>query len=170
MATSLRTNDLRFVFDGSYRATNDFGSKAAAFEHDWAIVLANGTGSGYANFAWQDQVTIVASGNTTFDLRALADEFGTTQLMARVKVIAIRLTSSSDTAATISVFGAASDPWAAPVGNVNDLVTVRYQGWMVLACLDATGYVTSGTSKVVKILNNSSTQSVTCDIVVVGEI
>jgi hypothetical protein len=170
MATTLRTNDLRFVFDGSYRATNDFGSKACPFEHEWAITLANGTGSGYANFAWQDQVTIAASGNTTFDLRALADEFGTTQLMARVKVLAIRLTSSSDTAATISVFGAGSDPWAAPVGNVNDLVTVRYQGWMVLACLDATGYVTSGTSKVVKILNNSSTQSVTCDIVVVGEI
>jgi hypothetical protein len=151
MATSLRTNDLRFVFDGSYRATNDFGSKAAPFEHAWAIALANGTGSGYANFAWQDQVTI-------------------TQLMARVKVLAIRLTSSSDTAATISVGGAASDPWAAIVGNTNDLITVRYQGWMVLACLDATGYVTSGTSKVVKILNNSSTQSVTCDIVVVGEI
>lgn len=170
MATSLKVSDLGFVFGGSFRKTNDFGSVAAKFDHDWAIALANGTGSGYANFAWQDQLTITASSSSTIDLRALTDEFGTSQTVARVKVFAVRLNASSDTSATLNVGAAASNPWAAPFAATNDVAVVRYQGWLVFACKDATAYVTSTTSKDVKIANNSSTQSVTVDVVVVGEI
>lgn len=173
MAISLRTNTLTFIYDGSLRKTNEFAyGVTAAIKHDWAIALANGTGSGNANFAWQDQITIAATANSVIDLRALTDEFGVAQVVTKVAVFAVRLTSNTpaDVTGTLSVFGAAADPWAAPVGNVNDLMTVTYQGWLVLVSKTAAKYATSASSKNVKILNNSATAAATVDVVVVGEI
>lgn len=168
MATSLNTNRLSFVFNGSYRATNDYGSKAAKFDHDWAIALTNGTGSGSANFAYQDQLTIAASSSTTIDLSSLTDEFGSAAAPTICKLLAIRLYSSSDTAATLSVGAAASNIFSAHLADPTDIVKVRYQGWAVFAAPDATGYAIDATHKNLKIANNSSTQSVTVDFVFVG--
>lgn len=168
MATSLKVNNLAMVFNGSYRATNDYGSKAAKFDHDWAIALTNGTGSGSANFAYQDQLTISASSSSTVDLNALTDEFGNAIAPSKVKLLAIRLYSSSDTAASLNIGGAASNTFSAIVANANDIVVCRYQGWIVFACTDSTGYAVDATHKDLKILNNSSTQSVVVDLVVVG--
>lgn len=168
MATSLNVNKLSMIFNGSYRATNDYGSKAAKFDHDWAIALTNGTGNGSANFAYQDQITIAASSSSTVDLYALTDEFGTAMVPIICKLLAIRLYSSSDTAASLNVGAAASNIFSAHLADSTDIVKVRYQGWAVFACMDATGYVIDATHRNLKILNNSSTQSVTVDLVVVG--
>jgi hypothetical protein len=169
MSNSLKTNTLTWQFNGSYRATNDYGSNAAKFDHDWAIALANGTGSGYANFAYQDQLTITASSSSTLDLTALVDEFGVTQTMTKVKVLAIRLYSSSDTSATLNVGAAAATIFSPMFAASNDIAVVRYQGWLVFACKDATAYTVDATHKSLKIANNSSTQSITVDVVIVGE-
>jgi hypothetical protein len=170
MATSLRTNQLTFIFDGSFRKTNDYNGVATPFKHDWAIALANGTGSGYANFAWQDEYTIAASGNQVVDLRALTDDYGTAQVCTKVAVLAIRLNASSDTAATISVGNAASNGFTGICSSLTATIPIRYEGWVVWVCKDATKMATSATDRNVKILNNSSTQSVDVDVVVIGEI
>lgn len=169
MATSLKVNELTMKFNGSYRATNDYGSKAAKFDHDWAIALTNGTGAGSANFAYQDQITITATSNNAFDLYGgMTDEFGTAIVPSTLKLVAIRLNTSTDTAATISIGNGASNQWISAIEGTNDLVKVRLGGWVVFACTDATGYAVSNTNKTLKILNNSATQSVTVDLVVVG--
>jgi hypothetical protein len=170
MALTLKTNQLTFIYKGSLRNTNDFTSNAAKFSHDWAIALANGTGSGYANYAYQDQLTINASSSTTLDLTALTDEFGVSRTFTKVKVLAIRLNSSSDTAATLNVGAAATNIFSSIFADSTDIVKVRYQGWVVFACKDATGYAVSGTVKSLKIANNSASNSVTVDVVIVGEI
>jgi hypothetical protein len=170
LATTLRTNQLTFIFDGSFRSTNDYNGKSAPFKHDWAVALANGTGSGNANFAWQEEYTIAASGNQVVDLRALVDEFGTTQVVSRVAVIAIRLNASSDTAATLAVGNAASNAFTGLCSSTTATLPVRYQGWFVFVCSDATKLATSATDRNIKILNNSASQSVDVDVVVVGEI
>lgn len=168
MATSLKVNKLSFVFDGSYRATNDYGSKAAKFDHDWAIALTNGTGSGNANFAYQDQLTINASSSQTIDLNSLTDEFGSPIAPSKIKLLAIRLNSSTDTAASLNVGAAASNKFSPMFADPSDIAVVRYQGWMIFACLDATGYAVDATHKDLKIANNSASNSAVVDLVVIG--
>lgn len=168
MAQTLKTNNLQFVFDGSYRNTNDFATDASRFLHSWVLSLTNGTGSGNANFAWADQLTINASSSTTLDLSSLTDRFGNAIAPTIVKLFAIRLTSSSDTAATISIGNAAATQWVSILEGTNDLAKIRYQGFAIFACKDATGYAIGGSNKSLKILNNSGTQSVVVDVLVVG--
>lgn len=168
MAQTLKTNELKFVFDGSYRNTNDFGTDASRFLHSWVLNHTNGTGSGNTNFAWSDQLTITASNSSTIDLSSLTDRFGNAIAPSKIKVLAIRLTSSSDTAATISIGGAASNAWTSLLENSSDLLKIRYQGSFMAMCTDSTGYAISGTNKNLKILNNSATQSVVVDVLVVG--
>jgi hypothetical protein len=170
MALTLKTNQLTFIYKGSLRNTNDFSSNAAKFSHDWAIALANGTGSGYANYAYQDQLTINASSSTTLDLRALTDEFGVSRTFTKVKVLAIRLNASSDTSATLNVGAAATNIFSAFLADDTDIVKVRYQGWFVVAAKDATAFTVDATNKDLKIANNSASNSVTVDVVIVGEI
>jgi hypothetical protein len=165
---TLRSNELTFIFNGAYRTTTDYDPIASKFDHDWAIALTNGTGSGNANFAYQDQLTIAATAGSTVNLFALTDAFGNAIAPARAKVVAIRLTSSADTAASLTVGAAGSDVFSPMFGNDNDVAIVRYQGWVVFACLDATGYVIDNTNKNLLITNNSATQSVTVDLVVIG--
>lgn len=169
MATqSLRVNELSFVFNGSYRTTTDYDPIASKFDHDWAIELTNGTGSGNANFAYQDQLTISASSSSTVNLYALTDAFGNAIAPARAKLVAVRLYSSSDTAATINVGAAASDVFSPMFADDTDIAVVRYQGWVVWVAKDATAYVIDNTNKNLKIANNSATQSVVVDLVVIG--
>lgn len=169
MATqSLKSNQLTFIFNGSYRTTTDYDPIASKFDHNWAIELANGTGSGQANFAYQDQITITASSSSTVDLFALTDAFGNSVAPTICKVLAIRLYSSSDTAASINVGAAASNIFSPHLAASNDIVVIRYQGWAIFVAKDATGYAIDATHRNLKILNNSATQSVVVDLVMVG--
>lgn len=169
MAQTLSVNNLQFVLDASYRNTHDYGTDPAKFLHSWVIALTNGTGSGNANFAYSDQITIASSSSTTINLYSLTDRFGNAMAPSAVKLFAVRLYSSSDTAATISIGGStAGNEWLSLLPNSSDLITVRYQGSFIAMCKDATGYAVSNTNKNIKITNNSATQSVVVDVVVVG--
>jgi len=168
MAQTLKTNALQILFDGSYRNTNDFGTDASRFLHSWSLALTNGTGSGNANFAWSDQITITSSSSSTIDLSSLTDRFGNAIAPTKIKAIGIRLTSSTDTAASISVGAAASNQWTSLLQDATDLIKIRYQGSFMAMCTDSTGYAVSGTNKSLKILNNSATQSVVVDVFVIG--
>lgn len=168
MAQTLKTNALQFLFDGSYRNSNDFGTDPSRFLHSWLLPLTNGTGANNANFAWSDKLTITASNSSTIDLSSLTDRFGNAIAPTIIKLFGVKLVSSTDTAATISIGNAASNQWVSVIEGTNDLVKIRYGGFAVFGCKDATGYAVSGTNKNLKILNNSATQSVIVDVVVVG--
>lgn len=168
MSQSLKVNNLQVVVDATYKNTHDFGTDIAKIFHSWVLSLTNGTGSGSANFAWSDQITITASGSSTIDLSSLTDRFGNAIAPTIVKLLMVRLTSSSDTAASISLGGAASNAWTALLLNSSDLLKIRYQGFALFACKDATGYAVGGSDKNLKILNNSSTQSVVVDVAILG--
>lgn len=169
MATqSLRTQQLAFIFNGSYRTTTDYDSIAAKFDHNWAIALAAGTGSGQANFAYQDSITIAASSSTTVDLFALTDAFGNVVAPTICKVLAIRLKSSAYAAASLNVGAAAANIFSPHLAASNDIFVVRYQGWVIFVAKDATAFPIDATHRNLKILNNSTTQSVDVDLVVVG--
>lgn len=173
MATSINIQQLGFTLKGSYRKTNNFaGGLFAPFSHDWAITLANGTGAGFSNFMWQSEFTIAATLFSTIDLRALPDEFGTTQTVTKVALFAIRYKSNSptDTTGTLSVGNGGANSWTGICGTAASLLSVRYQGFHIFLAQDATKFATSAGSKDVKILNNSATAVATVDVLVVGEI
>lgn len=170
MATqSLTVRTLGFLLDASYRQTTFDGSRknAAKFDHNWAISLANGTAIDQANFAWQAQYSISASGNQVIDLSALTDEFGNAIVPTKVKVFAVRLNTSTDATATLSVGNAASNAWTAINSSGTALLKVEVGGWMIFSSPSAAGYAVSAGNGTVKILNNGSAAA-TVDVVVVG--
>lgn len=168
MAQTLKVNRCEFVLDASYRNTHDFGTDPFAFLYSWVLSLTNGTGADQANFSWSDAITITASSSSTIDLNALTDRAGNAIAPSIVKLIGVKLYSSSDTAATISIGNAASNQWVSLLEGTNDLAKIRYGGFVLAGARDATGYAVSGTNKNLKILNNSATQSVVVHVVVVG--
>jgi hypothetical protein len=168
MAQTLKTQLLNFSLDAFYSNTNDFSTDTARFLHSWVLSLTNGTGANNANFAWSDKLTITSSSSSTIDLSSLTDRFGNVIAPTKVKLFGVKLVSSTDTAATISIGNAAGNQWVSILAGTNDLVNIRYGGFAVFGCADSTGYAISGTNKDLKILNNSATQSVIVDVVVIG--
>ncbi len=171
MATSqsLRTNSFLLNIDLTYRQTDDLGSKPRRMLLPWYLSLTNGTGANKANFAWQAQYVIGASGTQAIDLRALADEFGNTVAMNVLKALAIKLVSSADTAAKVQLGAGATNKFSAIFGDPSDALTVKNGGFCCVAVDDATGYTVDATHRNILLTNLSSTQPVTVIIAVLGE-
>lgn len=167
MAQTLKTNQLQFVLDASYRNTNDYGTDPSRFLHSWVHSLTNGTGNNQANFAYADQITIASSSSTTIDMFSLTDRFGNAIAPSKAKLIAVRLYSSSDTSASLNIGAAASNIFAAHLANSNDIIVVPYTG-MWIATAPRSGFTIDATNRNLKIANNSATQSVVVDFVLVG--
>lgn len=124
--------------------------------------LANGTGVGQANGYWKGLVTFAPpNGEATLDLRALSlSVFGGigTLSLASVKALLIRNLSST---ATITIGGSVADRWA---GRSSGTETIGPSG--VLYSVNATGWATSASSKVLHLL--ASQPAATCEVYIAG--
>lgn len=129
----------------------------------------NGTGAaGTADLIYALQTTIAGGGNTTFDLAgSLADWFGTTISMVRVKTIFCAL-STATTASSIA-FGNATNPLINWISAATSTIKILNGGCFLLASTGATGYaVTAATGDIVKILNNDGSNTATINVVFIG--
>src|SRR5262245_52074649 len=87
-----------------------------------STTIADGTGSGQANEAWGQRVTIGATSSINIDLQALPSIQGNKSLQ-KLKVLLIS-NLSTVAADKVIVGDAASNPWSAPFDAATDTVDV----------------------------------------------
>lgn len=135
---------------------------------DWSATIANGTGAAQASQVYQDTGSLGASASASIDLAgSLTNIFGATITFTKIKLIAVRATSTNNAANTLAVirgssngvplFGAASGGFAG----------LNPGAWFIY--YDPTGItVTAGTGDILTLTNNAGTNTITYDIVIVG--
>lgn len=135
------------------------------FEQDWEQSFGSGTGAGNADKEFDDERTLGDAASESLDLAGgLTDAFGAVITLAKVKVLAIKNKSATQ---TLSVGGAASNGFIGWVGDPTDIVKVGPGAFALLICDPAGVAVTAGTGDLLKIANSAGA---TCayDIIVVG--
>jgi hypothetical protein len=126
-----------------------------------SISFTNGAGAGQAKILYQGNLTL-SSGTLSVDLNGvLADSYGSTVSLVRVKGIFIK-----NTATTPLVVGAAgSNPWNTLLNSTGTL-TLPASAWVAAATPDATGWaVTASTGD---LLLFTGTGSGTFQVVILG--
>lgn len=118
------------------------------------LAFTDGTGAGQANRLWHDKRTVNASTNDDIDLAGvLADVYGTTITLARVKALIIQHVSGTN---ALTIGGAPTNPWISWLLATGDGVILRPSGLLVLATNEATGYtVTGGSADVLRVANGA---------------
>lgn len=130
------------------------------------LAFTDGSGAGQANRLWHDRRTVAQSTNDDIDLAGvLADVYGTTITLARVKALIIQHVSGTN---PLTIGVSPTNPWISWVAASGDGVVLRPSGLLVLATNEATGYtVTAGSADVLRVANGAGT-SVDYKITVVG--
>lgn len=145
----------------------------------FSLSITNGTGSGStADLKYTQLYTLTSSGTQSIDLAgSLTDEYGATITFARIKVMMIRVLSSTEDAASlggpVDVGGAASNQFVNWIDTAAAKVrvggTAASKGLLLLAADGATGYaVTAGTGDTLKLTNTSGSQSVKVRVTFIG--
>lgn len=168
MSQSLRVNKLAFNLQATYRNTNGIITTNSIFDHLWPFNITNGTAANQFNFAWHSELTINASSSTTLDLTALTDDFGIVQTLLKLKLLAVKVISSSDAAAQLKVGASGTGAFFAIFGTIADSIVLNVGAINVLVAPDATAYAVDGTHKLVKFANLSALQPVVVDVVIAG--
>lgn len=130
--------------------------------------FATGTAASQADLVYRARRTVTASSNITIDLAgSLADRFGTTITMARVKMIALYNRAAIGSGLVIGI-GAGSNPLINFIGDASDIINLRPGGVLLLSAPDATAYaVTAATGDILKLTNPGGTD-VAVDVMIVG--
>lgn len=110
-----------------------------------------------ADKRFDDEIELSAGGSTTLDLQSLGDDaLGTAISLTSVNVFYIENLGEEDDH-ILEVGGAASNAWVAIFDDVSDISKVQPTGKKLLVAPDTHGYVVSGTSKNLKVLNPGAT-------------
>jgi hypothetical protein len=168
---ALRVDNLGVVLKATYSETNDNGAVFPADILDtWLIALNSGTGSGNANFLYRKQYTILAAALEAINLKSLIDEFSNTvTTFSKLKLLAIRLYSSDDAAATIEIGGTTSgNNFSAIFKDPTDKFVLPVGGIYFFG-VNTTGLTVDATHRILDILNTSATKSVVVDVRAIGE-
>ncbi len=132
------------------------------------LVTSNGT-AGTANLIYAIAGTIAASGNTVINVSAtpVSDWFGTTIVMARIKVFFVNLLTTT-TSSSIAV-GNATAPLVNWISAGTATIKVNNGGIWLQGDTGGTGYpVTGTTADNLKILNNDGANVATYNLMLIG--
>lgn len=168
MAATLASQVL-CTFTWNYQTALTGGATSQnAYTFSYSKTLTNGTGSaGTADLIYTVQTTIAASGTLNIDLvGALADFFGTTITMARLKYIFLSLLTDT-TASSITVGNHAAPIALFSAGTAT--TSIRNGGFFALGCSDATGIAMTGAATdALKILNADGSNTATVQFAAIG--
>lgn len=127
----------------------------------------SGTAADTVDLKYSATLTFSASTAQTLDLTSLTDIYGGAVNFARVRSLTISMKSTTD-GATLTIGNAASNAWAAILGATGTLVmqaaTSTNASMLVLTAPNTTGWVTSGSSKSLKLLPSAHAFSVDIEI------
>lgn len=148
----------RWVDDLTATAVTDTATVAQT------VALSNGTAAGQANAYWRDLLSIPASSAATVDLFALPmSAFGGTGTIALAPVKMLLVVNRS-AAAAVKVNAATSNRWTGFADGAHLL-----PAGATLFALDAgAGYAVSGTSRMIRIENQSATAAASVDLYLAG--
>jgi hypothetical protein len=161
MSTTLAvTGNSRVTY--SFADSPTIGSLAETVEIKTSRTVANGTGSGQANAAWRDRITIPSGQSYSLDLQnlgATAFGFGGKVVISTLKefFLVVNTTTASRYVLVATIAGDTTG-YAARVNRGGDFRIADYtDGWAVTAGVNNVVYV-----------SNPSAGSVEVDILVVG--
>jgi hypothetical protein len=100
------------------------GTGSIPMDRIWSFSLNPGTGADKIQYRWSRSGTTVISTPETFLLSALVDDLGRTMSFTKVRFWGLR-NLSTNASAILKIGAAATNPWAAWVANVSDIVNVR---------------------------------------------
>jgi hypothetical protein len=128
----------------------------------------NGTGAGQVDLIYAKQLVFVASTPQTLDLQALTDLSGASINFARVREIVLQVVTTT-AGFNVTLGAAAANPWAAIWGTTGTHVvfagsTFYFRDPSTVGA--ATGAVTSGTSKNLKI--DPGSNALTINLLIAG--
>lgn len=167
MAKSLRAT-IQASLNWIFRSSGDDGDAIVTAEMHAPIVLAQGTGSGRADIAYQDKSrTLAASATENLDLAGvLTDVFGATITDAKVK--AIEVWADPGNTNDVVFGGAASNAFVGPFGGTLPTMALQPGGRAVIVAPNAGWTVTAGTGDILKVTNGGAGTPVTYGIKVLG--
>lgn len=169
------TSDIRLAIAARQSNSLDLGTSAARRALDVAMTLADGTSAGQANRLFADTRTLAASATENLDLAgALTDAFGTAQVFAKVKAVAIQAAAANTNNVEVTrppstgfplFFDSSAESAPEPGISLRPGMTFV----VVAGEADATGIaVTADTGDLITLTNSAGSTSVTYDIVVIG--
>lgn len=150
--------------------TGQFSNPAQKILETWSQTLAVGTGAGQADQMWADEARALAAGTSEdLDIQAggESNDLGQAISFSILKFIFIRNNATLANASILAIGGHATNAFINWVGNATDIINIRAQGILILACTDATGYAVSA-GDLIKIENLDGSNALTYDIILVG--
>jgi len=144
---------VKLLLKGRQIKSQDLEDTPKSFELDWEQSFGPGTGAGLVDKQYDDERTLGDGASENLDLSgSLVDTFGVVILFAKIKVLAIK---NKSTTQTLSVGGAASLGFIAWVGDPTDIVKIGPGAMALLICDPAGVAVTAATADLLKIANSA---------------
>jgi hypothetical protein len=144
------TGNLDVTIRATENIANGLGSGQLAPTLAVSLAFGNGTGANNVNEVWTKSATAAAA-PVTYTLSALVDDLGRTIPIAKVRGIVAANLSGTD-GQTLTIGGAATNPWAAPFGSATDKLKIPAGGAFAMGAPLATGLgVTAGASDQLKV-------------------
>lgn len=139
------TGNLSVSSTASETVTNGLASGTLGPSLSVSLAFTNGTGTTAIQYVFSYSETLAISTPRTWTLSALTDSLGRSVPFAKVRSIVIANLATVD-GYTITVGGAASNPWLAPFADVSDKLKVPAGGCLVLAAPLATAFAVTASS------------------------
>jgi hypothetical protein len=143
----------RLLLTGKQVRTLDLENLSQELAQDWQVNFIPGTGVGAVDKQFDDERTLADGVSENLDLSgSLLDAFGASLLFAKIKILAIKNKSATQ---TLSVGGAATLGFIGWVGDPTDVVKIGPGAMALLICDPAGVAVTAGTGDLLKIANSA---------------
>lgn len=168
MATTLTLTAKASVSWDFENVLSTIGNTSNVNGFSYSKSFTNGTAASMVDLLYVTNGTLAGSGTLNVDLAgSVADFFGTTITMARVKVM--YLENTNDTTSTGISFGNHAAPLVNWISVGTTTVSIRNGGCFFLCAPDATAYaVTATTADGLKLTNADGSNTATYKLVVAG--
>ncbi len=169
MAATLNTPVLRFQVQSLLSNTVGLATVSAPLDQTWDFgPLANGTSGNQADKLYTATVTIGPSSSATIDVAgSVADALGSTMTLARVKLVAIKASSTNDPANLLQI---SQTTIGVPLfGTSAATVSLRPGGGFIYVQPDITATaVTAATADIIGFANSAGTNTITASVIIIG--
>lgn len=155
---------------GTLTGTVDLSTLTDVLRRNYTKSFTDGAGAGQAQIWWHDQRTLGASATENIDLAgALPGMFGGTLTFTAIKAVIVLASAANNPANEVQVTRPAAN--GAPLFMAaGDGISLAPGAIFVWVDPGATGKaITAGTADLLTVTNSAGTNSVTYDIIVVGE-
>lgn len=166
MTTSFRST-LMTQLGWTWRDEQDRAVVTDTNRWSWQLALNEGTQAGEANALWYAMgKTLAADSSTEWLLDALSRQlFGKTVVHTFATVKALWLANRNESAGTLALGGASSNPWPGPFSPANSVLRIS-PGGVLFVVHRGTGWSVSSSAKALKLAAESG--AVTYDIILMG--